>query len=160
MLMFNITNYCEIKDIYLNIKTPPTSKNNNFIQYFVEQIKDIYSKKDSETIYRDLLEREEICSTVIGNSIAVPHCRSDINCPPILKIFRPKEPCFCSSKDPIKLFFLMVLPLYAKNEHLIILSKIVKLGKNKEWVEQLLDSPSREVFYKHLQNIDKNLSQH
>ena len=160
--MFNITNYCEPKDIYLNIKNSSYYKSDHFIQYFIDKIKDIYSEKETEVIRRDLLEREAICSTVIGNSIAIPHCRSDINFSPILKIFRSLEPYVCSKKskkESVRLFFLMILPLSAKNEHLIILSKIAKLGKNKEWITQLLESPNSEVFYKYLQNIDKTLSQ-
>ena len=157
--MLTITNYCEPKDIHLDVEVSPNYKNTGCIHYFVDKIKPYYSKNEIFHIKNDLLEREKICSTAIGNSIAIPHCRSKISTPPSLKIFRLLNPIdfLATDKNYVKLFFLLILPQAAKNEHFTILSGIAKLGKNAELVKKLFASQTSKDFYKDLQHIEKTL---
>ena len=154
--MRNITSYCSPKDIYLDIKLPSCKKNTDCIDYFLKNFQIPYTENELVDIRKNLLERENICSTTITDSIIIPRCRSNIKGSPTLTIFRPIQ---SQKKENHKLYFLMILPISAKNDHFLILSKIVKLGKNKEYLKQLFQSNSNEIFYKHLQDFDKMLTQ-
>lgn len=157
--MNNIIDYCQVEDIYLDLTCDSSKKNYPCIDYFIKKIKHHYSDKEIIDIKQSILEREKICSTAIGNFIAIPHCKTDVKIPS-LRIFRFLEAIDFSSRDNslVQLFFLMILPTSAKNKHLTILSKIVRLSKKIDWVNKLLHLKTKEKFYEELKKMDKQLT--
>lgn len=151
-----ITDYCKPEYIYLDIES---SSKYECLKNLFKYLTNEYPETHILDIQNNLIRREKLSSTGIGNSLAVPHCRCEKIKEPSLKIFRSKESIEFESFDnkPVKLVFLMLLPKYSKNEHLLILSKIAKIGKNKIWVNQLLKSLTSEEFYKDLVEFDHNL---
>ena len=58
---------------------------------------------------------------------------------------------------PVRLFFLLIFPESSGTEHLVLLSKIAKIGKNPKYVALLLKSLNPKDFYKKLENLDRSL---
>lgn len=93
-----------------------------------------------ETLYEALCSREEIMSTAVGNGIALPHARS-----PIMKkiedqrisVIYLKKPIDMKAPDNIKVFVMFVLMTQNPQDHLKILSSLVKFFKETEFKKML-----------------------
>ena len=73
--------------------------------------------------------REKLGSTALENGIAVPHCR-DANCKqPIAAVVTLTDGVDYDARDgkPVDVFFALVVPIEATDEHLEILASIVSL---------------------------------
>jgi PTS system nitrogen regulatory IIA component len=104
-------------------------------------------EKSEAMLFKMLKRRENLGSTGIGRSIAIPHCRSLV----VTKLRvafgrRPTGVDFRAIDDkPVKFFFLIVAPpLEVSNQYLPVLGKIAQFSKESDVPERLLalNSPS------------------
>ena len=104
-------------------------------------------EKSEAMLFKMLKRRENLGSTGIGRSIAIPHCRSLV----VTKLRvafgrRPAGVDFRAIDDkPVKFFFLIVAPpLEVSNQYLPVLGKIAQFSKESDVPERLLalNSPS------------------
>ena len=81
------------------------------------------------SIYSNLLNRERLGSTALGQGFAVPHARLDNLDRALACFFRLKEAVGFEAPDdrPVDLVFAIVIPEEATDEHLLILSSFVFL---------------------------------
>ncbi len=89
-------------------------------------------EKAQKILLINLKQREELGSTGIGKSVAIPHCRSLLLNSLTLIIGRSKSGMEFDSIDrkPAKLFFLIIAPPHdPQNQYLITLGKIAQLAK-------------------------------
>lgn len=89
-------------------------------------------EKAQKILLINLKQREELGSTGIGKSVAIPHCRSLLLNSLTLIIGRSKSGVEFDSIDrkPAKLFFLIIAPPHdPQNQYLITLGKIAQLAK-------------------------------
>jgi PTS system nitrogen regulatory IIA component len=105
------------------------------------------------TIYNNLLNRERLGSTGLGQGFAVPHARlleleDTIGC-----FFRLKEPVNFESPDnqPVDLVFTIIIPQEATEEHLLILSSLARIFSNAEICEAIRAAPGKEEIEKIIQ---------
>lgn len=79
-----------------------------------------------ETVYRELLAREKLGSTAIGEGVAIPHCRIEDCREPVGLLITLSHPIEFSSPDSrdVDIFFVLLVPKEATDEHLKLLSFI------------------------------------
>ena len=109
------------------------------------------------TIYANLLNRERLGSTGLGQGFAVPHARlpelqNTIGC-----FFRLKQPVNFESPDnlPVDLVFTIIIPQEATEEHLLILSSLARIFSKSEVCEAIRAAASREEIEKIIQSAEQ-----
>ncbi|RLA47669.1 MAG: PTS IIA-like nitrogen-regulatory protein PtsN [Gammaproteobacteria bacterium] len=117
-----------------------------FISTFLEENTDFI---DADDVYHDLLSRERLGSTAIGEGIAIPHCRVP-GCPEItgvlLKLQTPVD--FDAIDDAaVDLIFALIVPDQQNDEHLQVLSSIAELLQSSEVREKLRNCQSNDKLY-------------
>ncbi len=83
----------------------------------------------SGAIYRELLGREKLGSTAIGEGVAIPHCRVDLCAEPVGCLLTLENPIDFSSLDdqPVDIVFILLVPREANQAHLDLLSNLAKI---------------------------------
>lgn len=101
---------------------------------------------DAEALYNALWEREQLASTGIGQSVAVPHCKLDGLGQVLLAVGYVSKGIEFGAVDgaPVKLFFLVVSPTSQPAAHLQCLAAISKWVQKSGKVDALLgtDDPT------------------
>ena len=119
----------------------------------LEFIADFFSEHtdfvDANQLYHELISRERLGSTGIGEGIAVPHCRLS-GCPRItgilLKLDSPVDFDAIDS-EPVDLIFALVVPDEQNDEHLQTLSAIAELLQSSEVRQQLRSCSNSNSLY-------------
>ncbi|OUS13801.1 PTS fructose transporter subunit IIA [Gammaproteobacteria bacterium 53_120_T64] len=119
----------------------------------LEFIADFFSEHtdfiDANHLYQELISRERLGSTGIGEGIAVPHCRLS-GCPRItgilLKLDSPVD-FDAIDGEPIDLIFALVVPDEQNDEHLETLSAIAELLQCGAVRQQLRNCSNSDKLY-------------
>ena len=103
---------------------------------------------DPQVLLRELVEREKILSTAVGNGIALPHPHRKVIDDPSDKriaVCFLKEPIDMQAPDSRKVYVYFILLTAASQEHLDILSGIANLAKNGGFKSLLETRPDEEA---------------
>lgn len=114
----------------------------------VELLTKTTAVKDCSSIVKMLEEREKLKTTGIGSGVALPHCKSAEVKKIHVVIGLSKEGIDFQSLDnePANFFFLLVAPEESGSEHLKVSAKIVRLVRNANIKQELLNlESSREI---------------
>jgi mannitol/fructose-specific phosphotransferase system IIA component (Ntr-type) len=98
-------------------------------------------EKSQGMLYKMLKRRENLGSTGIGRSIAIPHCRSLVVSKLRVAFGRKRDGLDFRAIDekPVNFFFLIVAPpLEVSNQYLPVLGKIAQFSKEPDVPERLL----------------------
>jgi PTS system nitrogen regulatory IIA component len=97
-------------------------------------------------IYNNLLNRERLGSTGLGQGFAVPHARLENLDHTMGCFFRLKDPVNFESPDNqlVDLVFTIIIPEQATEEHLIILSSLAGIFSRPEVCEAIRSAASKE----------------
>jgi len=99
-------------------------------------------EKSEGMLFKMLKRRENLGSTGIGRSIAIPHCRSLVVNKLRVAFGRKSEGVDFKAIDekPVKFFFLIVAPpLVVSNQYLPVLGKIAQFSKESDVPTRLLE---------------------
>ena len=98
------------------------------------------------TIYNNLLNRERLGSTGLGQGFAVPHARLNDLDRTIAFFFRLKEAVNFEAPDnqPVDLVFTIIIPEEATEEHLLILSTLARIFSRQEICDAIRKAGSKE----------------
>jgi mannitol/fructose-specific phosphotransferase system IIA component (Ntr-type) len=112
------------------------------------------------TLLRALQEREGLCSTGIGDGVALPHCRNALVGlveRPVIVFGRHQQGIPYGSVDsgPAKLFFLLVAPTVS--QHLQVLARLSRLLRDPRVRQGLLMADRAEKVCALLQEAEKKL---
>jgi len=105
--------------------------------------------EQSDGLFHNLVARERLGSTGIGEGVAIPHCRaSGFNrihgC--LIKLQKPVD--FDAPDDqPVDLIFALVVPDEKNDEHLATLARIAKLMQTESSRETLRQCGSSEELF-------------
>ena len=107
----------------------------------------------AQTIFQHLLEREKLGSTALGKGIAVPHCRIPDIDHPIACLLRTQTDVDYDAPDnaPVSLFFALLVPEEANDEHLKLLGELARKLNNPERITRLKKAPTATKIIKILQ---------
>jgi mannitol/fructose-specific phosphotransferase system IIA component (Ntr-type) len=111
-------------------------------------------EKNEATLFKMLKRRENLGSTGIGRSIAIPHCRSLVVTKLRVAFGRKSAGLDFRAIDekPVKFFFLIVAPpLEVSNQYLPVLGKIAQFSKEPDVPERLLQLKEPGEFLKLLE---------
>src|ERR1700760_505279 len=89
--------------------------------------------------YEELLARERIESTCLGNEIAFPHARTDYLKGMVLAVGRSNQGvCFENCEQTVKLIFVIGTPKRMVTDYLSVVGGLARLLKDPATREQLL----------------------
>ena len=128
------------------------------IEELVELLVEKHSELDRAAIVKNVLEREKLGSTGIGNGVAIPHCKLN-NIDEILCCFgRSRKGIDFKSVDyqPAHLFFLLLAPENAAGEHLKALATISRLCQSAAFRARLMEAESEEDIFNIMREEDQN----
>ncbi|MCO1333727.1 PTS IIA-like nitrogen regulatory protein PtsN [Microbulbifer sp. OS29] len=117
----------------------------NIAQAIAEQ----YPQHDSDTVFNQLIARERLGSTGIGDGVAIPHCRLP-GCDRPIGVLCTTEPAvdFDSiDRQPVDLLFTLLVPEDAEQEHLETLAEIAGLFSNSLVRDKLRLAQSSDELY-------------
>jgi len=102
-----------------------------------------------ENVLDNLVERENLGSTGLGQGIAIPHCRV-ADCPrPLGSLVTLAEPIPFDAPDekPVDLLFTLLVPAEANQQHLDILAEIARKFSKADFCSQLRAARDNETLY-------------
>jgi len=108
----------------------------------------------ADQVVKSLFEREHLGSTGLGQGVAIPHARIKGLISPAGIFVRTEEPLEFDSPDsvPVTIFFFLLVPSEATEEHLVVLSEIVEMLADNKVREHLKSckqaSHIHEIFVK------------
>ena len=112
---------------------------------------------EAREIFEELLQRERLGTTAIGDGVAIPHARI----PKIEKIYglfaKLSQPVEFEAPDnaPVDLIFLLIAPDDSGAEHLKALAKISRLLRNEDILGRIRGADDQKAIYAILtENVD------
>ena len=110
--------------------------------------------EDKEKIFTSLQDREKLGSTGIGQEVAIPHGKSDYTKKIVAALGISKKGIDYESldADPVRIFFVLIVPTQSSGIHLKILAKISRLLKEESFRKSLKEANSSEEVIHLLRN--------
>lgn len=108
---------------------------------------------NADLLYEKLWEREQLCSTGIGDGIAIPHCKLPQLDQVVLAVgITAKGIDFgAEDKEPVRIFFLVVSPAGQPAAHLHCLAAISRWVKETPHLSRILALEDPSEIYRLLQ---------
>jgi len=122
----------------------------------MEQIADLMARSgkvpDKDALVRALVEREKLCSTGIGEGVAIPHakCEGMTEMCVALALAKQGVDFDAIDKKPVTVIFGMSGPPDSPEEHIRLLSHIARLARDPEFRKALLTAPTADEVFKTL----------
>jgi len=113
---------------------------------------------DKNLLLNNLIKREKIGTTTIGNGIAIPHIQNDQISNPLCIVTILSEGLDFDALDsnPVDLIVFLILPEWSKSENLQTLAQVSRLLRNSEITDKLRGCKSEEsafaIISQHLNN--------
>lgn len=94
----------------------------------------------SKVVTDALIQREKLCSTGLGQGVAIPHGRIKGLKSPLGAFVRMIEPIPFEAPDgkPVGLIFIMLVPEQANETHLQLLSELAQMFSDREFRDALI----------------------
>jgi len=113
-------------------------------------VDDLHAKgmlADRAAAARDLIAREEVMSTAVGNGVAIPHAYTDGVERLVVGIYRTVAPIAFGAPDDagVDLFFLVLGPKDSRRDHIRVLAKISRLIGHADFREDLRRAENAEA---------------
>jgi fructose-specific phosphotransferase system IIA component len=134
-----------LKEKYIRLDLHESSKR-KLLSELVDLIAQSGKLKDKKSFLNALIKREKLGSTGIGNSVAIPHSKSERVHDFLLAFARQDEGVEFGALDGEKtyLFFLLASPQDDVGNHLKILAEISRLVKDKFIVDSLKKAKTKK----------------
>jgi len=149
-----ILDFLDKDSIELNLKA--TNKK-EAIEELVEILKKKNAILDKDVTIESLMEREELGSTGVGQSIAIPHSKT--------KGVKELIAAFAVSKggvefdaldgEPVYIFFLLLAPEGAAGLMLKALARVSNFLKNKYYRKKIMEAPNKETILQIIEEEEK-----
>ncbi|MGG5460700.1 PTS fructose transporter subunit IIABC [Clostridium sp. B9] len=138
-----ISQLLSVDTIKLNLSA---TKKDEVINQLVDVLWDAGKLNDKSLYKKEILKRESLSSTGIGERIAIPHAKTSAvnNAALALGIYKYGVDYDSLDGEPVNIVFMIAAPEGANNEHLETLSKLSVLLMNPEFKAGLLNANSPE----------------
>lgn len=129
------------------------------LEEMVARVSRHYGFEDSQRLLEVVHARERICSTAIGEGVAIPHGKL----PGLNRVFvafaRSTEGVDFDAQDgaPTHLFFLLVAPEGSTSEHLSALARVSRLVKDAALRERLMRVETPEEVVSLIEEKERDL---
>ena len=134
----------------------PTSKKMVFDKICYKAFEDF--NIDKSVLLNNLIKREKIGSTTIGNGIAIPHIQNEQISKPscIVTILSEGLDFEALDNNYVDLIVFLILPEANKSENLQIIAQVSRLLRNTDITDKLRGSISEESAFAIISNYIKN----
>lgn len=125
-----------------------TSKK-RILEVIASRVAEHYDELNENQIFNNLVARERLGSTGIGQGIAIPHCRLE-NCSRVVGALLTLEkpiPFDAIDNEPVDLLFVLIVPQEATSEHLELLSQLAEKFNDREFCQRLRQCQSPSDLY-------------
>ncbi|MFV1872231.1 MAG: PTS IIA-like nitrogen regulatory protein PtsN [Oleiphilus sp.] len=128
----------------------PGGSKKKILQEVAEQIARHFPHLEVDVIFENLIARERLGSTGIGQGIAIPHSRLENLEQVIGCLFTLEEKIDFDSIDnkPVDILFVLIVPTEATSEHLDLLSQIAEKFNHSSFCEEVRSAKSGQDLYK------------
>jgi len=111
-----------------------------------------------EGFYSELLARDRLDTTCLGNEIALPHARTEHVKAIVLAVGR-SDPgiLFENSQETVRLMFMLGTPKNKPGDYLLVVSTLCKLLKDAENRESFLKASTPEDFIRAITTAEERL---
>lgn len=105
---------------------------------------------DANDLFQQLIGRERLGSTGIGDGIAIPHCRFKTEGATIGALMTLETPIDFDSVDskPVDIIFAMLVPEDAESEHLQTLATLAEQLQKPRYVNALRNAETGDALYR------------
>ena len=110
---------------------------------------------EARELLDDLLNRERLGSTALGNGIAIPHCRSEKCIIPSAALIHLEESVDFDG-DPVDILMVLVVPKEETTKHLEILAALAHLFDHASNLQKLRASRSSEELFHAFVNLTEH----
>lgn len=127
----------------------PGSSKKRVLENIAQCISEDINSLDPNQLFDNLVAREKLGSTGLGQGIAIPHCRMP-SCDKIVgALVKLQEPIDFDAIDgnPVDLIFVLLVPEQADEEHLQVLARIAELFSDPEYCKRLREAGDSETLY-------------
>ena len=150
-----ISDYLKEDMICLNLKATGKEEAIRELGSVIRKAKEI---TNYEMFHKDVLEREKLTTTGIGDDVAIPHARTDAVTGFVIAFGKSEKGVEFDSLDGkrARLLFLMGTPKTAGlDEYLVLLAHLTRLLKQQSFREALLKAQSPAEIIEIFKNFEK-----
>lgn len=128
-----------------------TSKK-RILEYIAEQVSQHDPDLNETQIFNNLVSRERLGSTGIGQGIAIPHCRLEGCSHVVGTLITLEEGVAFDAIDnqPVDLLFALIVPKEATSEHLELLSQLAEKFNDRSFCDQLRQCTDASSLYQRM----------
>ena len=115
----------------------------------VKKLKEQSAITDTTLFLEDVLARESLSPTALGNGIGLPHGRTENVLRPTVCFGRLKDELLWNTEtnDFVKIVILIAVPSNdTENTHMKIISRLARQLMHKEFIDKLLTSNEEEIY--------------
>lgn len=126
-----------------------TSKK-RILEFIAEKVSGQYSELGETQTFNNLVARERLGSTGIGQGIAIPHCRLEGCTQVVGALLTLEEGVSFDAIDnqPVDLLFTLIVPKEATSEHLELLSQLAEKFNDRSFCDALRACTTSEDLYR------------
>ena len=108
------------------------------LQYASDLLAETY-ELPARKLFDELMNRERLGSTALGEGIAIPHCRLSNCSAPVITLVTLDEAVDFDAADgrPVDILFMLLVPEEAHQRHLDILAEIARLFSQDDYCRRL-----------------------
>lgn len=137
---------------------PPSTSKNEAIRCLIESLvnHECLGRQHFNAVTRGIIQRESHGSSAIGKGLAFPHLRTDMVDAFVGAIGVAPQGIEFDSLDqaPTRLIFLTLSPVVRREQHINLLSRLVRMMKDKAVLLQLGHLRNRQEVYRYLRDSD------
>ena len=133
----------------LTRKSFPGTSKKKVLEHIAEAIALVFPSMSENLLFDNLINRERLGSTGIGQGIAIPHSRME-ECENVigaLVVLDEKISFDAIDNQPVDLLFVLIVPKEATSEHLELLSQIAEKFNDQALCEKLRNADDNEALY-------------
>lgn len=133
----------------LTRKSFPGTSKKKVLEHIAEAIALAFPSMSENLLFDNLINRERLGSTGIGQGIAIPHSRME-ECENVigaLFVLDEKISFDAIDNQPVDLLFVLIVPKEATSEHLELLSQIAEKFNDQALCEKLRNADDNEALY-------------
>ncbi|MBW7470536.1 PTS IIA-like nitrogen regulatory protein PtsN [Marinobacter sp. M216] len=130
----------------------PASSKKRVLEFIAEQIHRHDESLSETQIFNNLVSRERLGSTGIGQGIAIPHCRLEglDHVVGVLLTLEESIEFDAIDNQPVDLVFALVVPKEATSEHLELLSQLAEKFNERAFCDGLRQCDDATTLYKRM----------
>ncbi len=136
----------------LSLCRVPASSKKRVLESIAERIHEHDRALSESQIFNNLIARERLGSTGIGQGIAIPHCRLEglEHVVGVLMTLEESIEFDAIDNQPVDLVFALVVPKEATSEHLELLSQLAEKFNDRTFCDRLRQCDDANTLYQRM----------